>query len=358
MSDAKVTVLMLVYNAEKYIREAIESILNQTFRDFELLILLDSKTSDSSENIIKTYVDKRIRLVENEKSMGLSELRNKGLRLARGEYVAIMDADDISYPNRLEMQYEYMEKNPDVGIVASWNDVIDGGGKVVESWRPHRSSEDIYYFLNFRNCLAHCSILLRKDLVVRSGGYDETMRLSEDYALYSRVSKIARISQIQELLVKWRRHETSIGAKNRNELIERANSVVTDNLEHLAEKKIDDRILCLIRNNFDKINYHDLETVTKNQVLFSIQLVNEINEKIIHNAPHGLNKNKVRKISQRKLVNYIYLAALKGGILGSVGCLTKCVKGNASVKMRIMMLVVYRYLTYRIRKRRPCTQSQ
>ncbi len=350
MSDAKVTVLMLAYNAEKYIPEAIESILNQTFRDFELLIILDNKTSDSSEDIIETYIDQRIRLVDNKKSMNLSELRNEGLRLAKGEYVAIMDADDISYPNRLEVQCRYMERNPDVGIVASWNDVINDVGNLIESWNADRSSEDIYYILNFKNCLAHCSTLFRKDLVMNNGGYNETMNLSEDYELYNRISKIARIYQIQQPLVKWRRHKNSIGFKKRNELIERANSVAAHNLEHLIGEKIDDRILRLIRNNFDNIDYRDLDTLTKNDVLRAIQLINEINEKIIHNAPQGLRKDKIRRISQRKLGNYICLRALKVGILDSVGCLTKCVRGNVLVKVRIMMLVIYRYLTYCIRK--------
>lgn len=350
MSDAKVTVLMLVYNAEKYIREAIDSVLNQTFEDFELLIILESRTSDLSKDIIKTYIDKRIRLIENKKSMNLSELRNKGLRLTKGEYIAIMDADDISYPNRLKVQYEYMEKNPDVGIVGSWNDVIDDVGKAVEFWNADRSSEDIYYILNFRNCLTHCSILFRKDLVMNNGGYNENMNLSEDYELYNRISKIARIHQIQQPLVKWRRHHNSIGFRKRNELIERANGVVTHNLERLVEERIDDRILRLIRNNFDNINYHDLDTVTENEVLCLIQLMNEINEKIIHNAPHDLNKEKIRKAAERKLGNYICLAALRVGILNSVGCLTKCVRGNTLVKVRIMMLVIYRYLRYCIRK--------
>jgi glycosyltransferase involved in cell wall biosynthesis len=346
MSDAKVTVLMLAYNAEEYIREAIDSILNQTFRDFELLIILDSKTSDLSKDIIKTYMDKRIRLIENKKSMNLSELRNKGLRLAKGEYIAIMDADDISYPNRLEVQYKYMEKNPDVGIVGSWNEVIDDVGRVIEFWNGNHSSEDIYYILNFRNCLTHCSTLFRKDLVVNNGGYNETMNLSEDYELYNRISKIARIYQIQQPLVKWRRHNNSIGLRKRNELIERANSVVRDNLEHLIEEKIDNKLLCFIQDNFGNINYDYLDILTKNEFLHSVQLVNEINEKIIDNAPYSLNKKNIRKISKRKISNYICIAILKMGILNSMQYITKYTKGNVLLKIKIITLVIYRYLRY------------
>ena len=161
----KVTVLMSVYNGEKHLREAIDSILNQTFGDFEFLIINDGST-DRTADILQSYQDSRIKIIHNEKNIGLTKSLNKGLKLAKGEYLARMDADDISYPNRLEVQYEYMEKNPNVGIVGSWNDVIDDIGNTIGFWKCNYSSEEIYYILNFRNCLTHCSVLFKKELVI------------------------------------------------------------------------------------------------------------------------------------------------------------------------------------------------
>ena len=113
--NPKVTVLMPVYNCEKYLRESIESILNQTFKDFEFLIINDG-SSDKSAEIVESYNDNRINFVQNEKNIGLAASLNRGLDIAKGEYIARMDADDISLPERLEKQVRFMETNPQIGI--------------------------------------------------------------------------------------------------------------------------------------------------------------------------------------------------------------------------------------------------
>ena len=119
MKQAQVTVLMPVYNAEQYLREAIGSILHQTFTDFEFIIINDGST-DRSEEIIKSYTDTRIRYYKNESNLKLIATLNKGFDLAGGKYIARMDADDISLPNRLQLQFELMEKNPEVGLCGTW----------------------------------------------------------------------------------------------------------------------------------------------------------------------------------------------------------------------------------------------
>ena len=137
MRNPKITVLMPVYNGEKYLREAIGSILNQTFNDFEFLIINDSST-DSTREIILSYDDTRIRLEDNEKNIGLTHSLNKGLRLAKGKYVARMDADDISLPDRLEKQLAVIENNTDVSIVACWIDIIDKNNTYIGNWHADR----------------------------------------------------------------------------------------------------------------------------------------------------------------------------------------------------------------------------
>ena len=118
--DIKITVLMSVYNTkEDYLREAIESILNQTLREFEFIIINDA-SNEQTINILDQYNDDRIIRIDNEVNHGLTASLNKGLSVAKGEYIARMDADDISYPNRLELQYQYMQKHPNVAILGGW----------------------------------------------------------------------------------------------------------------------------------------------------------------------------------------------------------------------------------------------
>ena len=114
----KITVLLTVYNRES-ISKTIESILSQTYQDFELLII-DNASTDKTQSIIKSYSDKRIRLYINEKNMGQTYSLNRGLALARGEYIARIDADDICLPKRLEIQADFLDKNPEFGFCGSW----------------------------------------------------------------------------------------------------------------------------------------------------------------------------------------------------------------------------------------------
>ena len=130
----EITVLMPVYNGEKYLRPAIESILNQTFSDFEFLIINDGST-DNSESIILSYKDERIRYVKNENNLKLIKTLNKGIDLARGKYIARMDADDISLPTRLEREIEYMESHPECGLVSVFPYVMSESGKILHKSR-------------------------------------------------------------------------------------------------------------------------------------------------------------------------------------------------------------------------------
>jgi len=115
MKEPKVTVLMPVYNGEKYLNEAIDSILGQTFKDFKFLIINDGST-DGTADILKSYKDSRIKVTNNEKNIGLTKSLNKGLKMAKSEYIARMDADDISLPTRLQKQVEFMDSHPKVGV--------------------------------------------------------------------------------------------------------------------------------------------------------------------------------------------------------------------------------------------------
>ncbi len=203
----RVSVLMPVYNGERFLREAIESILSQTYRDFEFLIINDG-SNDRSVEIVESYHDPRIKLVHNEKNLGLITTLNKGIEIAEGRYIARMDADDISLPRRLEKQVSFMDGNPDVAVCGTWVETF-GAQKIL--WRYPLVPEAARCRLLFLPPVAHPSAIIRKSVLEEKGlRYDTGMRYAEDYDLWVRISEGSRISNIGETLLKYRLHENSL----------------------------------------------------------------------------------------------------------------------------------------------------
>jgi glycosyltransferase involved in cell wall biosynthesis len=212
MNESKVTVLMSVFNGEKFLREAVESILSQTFEDFEFLIIDDGSTDDSA-SIISSYHDPRIKLVTNNSNIGLSKSLNRGLKVSKGEYIVRMDADDISLPQRLEKQVEYMESEQEVAVLATKIALIDSDGNRVGYWNDDQctsTTEEIIERLPKANCIAHPSVVMRRDIVI-DYLYNENLNNSQDYDLWLRLAADGmRISKINEIFVLHRTHKSSI----------------------------------------------------------------------------------------------------------------------------------------------------
>lgn len=204
----KVTVLMTVYNGEKFLAEAIDGILNQTFRDFEFLIINDGST-DGSREIIKSYEDPRINLVDNETNIGLTASLNRGLSLAGGEYIARQDADDISLPGRLEKQISILERNLEIALLGSWYLEIDESGNPLREYKlpcePLQISWDSIFYCSFS------TVVFRRELVLNNvGSYDESFRYAQDWELYSKIARTHTAVNIGECLVKYRLHSRSM----------------------------------------------------------------------------------------------------------------------------------------------------
>jgi glycosyltransferase involved in cell wall biosynthesis len=343
--NPKITILMAVYNGEKFLREAVESILHQTFTDFELLIINDAST-DKSMEILSSYEDPRIRIINNEKNLGLTKSLNKGLSFAKSNYIARMDADDISYPERLEIQYHYMEDNIDVDIVGSWIETIDENGNTINVGKNPHSSEEIYYILNFRNCLTHSSIMFRKDIIVGNGSYNETLYNAQDYELWHRISKVSRIYQIQRVLVKWRMHDnlTDSNKKRRQEYT--VGFVVKNNFEHLINKKIDSNICDIIKANFEASYSSDFKPYNSEELFSSVTIFSEVNKRIIEVAPQTLNKQTVKKIGDKVLRNYVIKASINIEPQRLKYCISKCINYNIILKMMIAAHIAYKKLKY------------
>lgn len=209
---------MPVYNAERYLRESIDSILSQTYRNFEFLIIDDGSTDRSAE-IIRSYDDLRIRFVQNEKNLGISETLNRGIDLSTTDLIARMDADDISYPKRLQRQYEYMIVHPDCALLSTWCKVVTDDKKFI---RLERYRTKFYYYnLTFECWMYHPTIMFRKSMIEQVGKY--SMPYSEDYDLFWKVSTQFKISNLMEPLLDYRVSSTSLNTVQKKEEYEVAN---------------------------------------------------------------------------------------------------------------------------------------
>lgn len=186
---SKVSVILPVYNGEAFLKEAIDSILHQTFKDFELIIINDGST-DSSEQIIKSYSDNRIVYIKNEKNEGLIFTLNKAIYAANGKYIARMDADDVALPVRFEKQVEYLDANPEFVMLATCVILIDANGNRLSDWKEditHLTYREIKDYLPVNNCLAHPSIMGLAH-VFKKYKYRFNQKYSEDYDLWLRVT--------------------------------------------------------------------------------------------------------------------------------------------------------------------------
>ena len=210
MADVpSVSVLMPVYNGEEYLGEAIESILNQTFRDFEFIIINDGSTDHSAE-IVQSYDDPRIRYFESEQNMGLARSLNRGLALARSPYITRMDQDDISLPERLAKQVDSLNAHPEVGVLGCAVQLIDAGGKLSNIQRYPAEHGVLRWHLCFKSPIAHPTVMMRREVVARVGGYSIDIVHAEDYDLWRRLSWVTHLSNLEEVLLCYRRHETTI----------------------------------------------------------------------------------------------------------------------------------------------------
>lgn len=204
----KVSVLMSVYNGERYLRQAVESILAQTFADFEFIII-DDCSNDLSGSIINSYSDPRIVSVRNEINLGLTGSLNAGLEIVRGEYIARMDCDDVSLPERLGKQVSFMDSHPEVGVCGAWAKDIDEAGRVIAD-RPTRIGELADYYYWIPSPVIHPSAMIRAALLKRLR-YDHNLRYAQDYDLWLRIVKTGyKLASMPEHLLQYRVHAGSI----------------------------------------------------------------------------------------------------------------------------------------------------
>jgi len=263
MKVPRVSVIMPVYNAETFVRETIDSILYQSFADFEFLIV-DDGSSDKSFDVISTYIDQRIRVYKNDMNIGYVRTLNHLICLAKGEYIARQDADDISLPKRLEQQVCFMENNLDVGVCGTNAKIF--GKKNWKTSVPIKDA-DIRANMIFRNPLLHTSVMIRRSMFLDGGitKYDYYYCPSEDYALWFEFSLKAKLTNLPAELVLYRCHDKNVSLINEKIQIENANRIRHRVLECSLSIVMTEKEKCLHDLFFmsSNININDLKALEK-----------------------------------------------------------------------------------------------
>lgn len=226
MTNPQISVVMPTYNAEKYIAEAINSILSQTFIDFEFIIINDAST-DSTKEIIKSFQDSRITLINNEQNRGVAKSLNIGIAAAEGKYIARMDADDISLQQRLQTQFDFMEQHPDIDICGSWMETFGDNKCIIKVPKKHNDIKDELFF----SCsMLHPTVIFKKNLNLQ---YSSDFPRAEDYDLWCRKINELKFANIPEILMYYRIHSNQIGKAKKTKQNQDSYLIRLRNLENI-----------------------------------------------------------------------------------------------------------------------------
>lgn len=239
----EISVLLPVYNTkEKHLRECIESILNQTFKNFELIILNDGSETNVEE-IIKSYSDRRICYHKNSKSEGITNSRNRLLKLAKGKYIAVCDHDDISISTRFEKEYYFLESNPEISIVSGYIEVFSEINRKTNNkiWKT-KPYPVLFDFLK-KNELIHPACMWRKsDFEKFNLFYDEGYYGAQDYALFAKAIRYLKFANLQETVLKYRKHSNNV-SRDKKRMREETKKVKNEIIQFLTSDKKEQKLL-------------------------------------------------------------------------------------------------------------------
>jgi len=226
LSEIKITVIMPVYNCVRYVQEAVDSILEQTFTDFEFLIIDDAST-DGTLAILKQYTDPRIKLIEKPQNSGYTNSLNYGLSIAKGKYIARMDGDDVSTPDRLQIQYTYMELHEKIVVCGTAIQILGTDNIYIGP----ENYEDIKISLLKENCLAHPSVMIRLSVLKeRLISYDVTAEPAEDYRLWVRLCKYGELYNYPKVMLHYRLHNSQVSQQRS---LQQSKSAIISRIEML-----------------------------------------------------------------------------------------------------------------------------
>ncbi len=248
-----VSVVLPVYNGGAYFAESIQSILTQTYTNIELIVIDDGSTDNSSE-IIRTFPDPRIRFY-GQSNQGLPATLNRAIRLSNGKYIARQDADDVSFPMRIQRQVDFFERNPEYGVVGTWSKILGG---VKDRGRGHRhpiDNERLKFNLLFDSYFVHSSVMMRKSVIDKVGFYaTDKSRQPEDFELWSRIVRDGqfKVANISEVLVVYREVAGSICRTGKNPFSDNLMTLCTENIAWASGRSVSDSAV----NDLSAIVHH------------------------------------------------------------------------------------------------------
>jgi glycosyltransferase involved in cell wall biosynthesis len=236
-----VSIIMPVYNTEKYVAETIESILSQTYKNFEFIIVNDGST-DRTDEIISNFSDSRIKYIKCEKNLGIVDVLNKALTYTTGKYISRSDADDLSSPDKLKMEVEFLETHPEFGIVGTNYQFITHDGTKGRKIDLPETNEDITFAINFINPFMNSSILARA-AVMKKFGYEKSFEYAEDYRIWYQIAQESKCANLPVYSVLYRIHESNISRLNRKKSNEGVKRIQREGLQKMGidftEKELD-----------------------------------------------------------------------------------------------------------------------
>lgn len=240
------TVILPVYNGENFLNTCIDSILRQTYQDFEFLII-DDCSKDKSIEIINSYTDSRINFISNNKNLGLTKTLNNGIKMASGNYIARIDQDDFSRKDRFSKQINYLTKNPNVKLIGSWCNIVNQDNKFIKSLEPPSKREKILEAFVKTNPFIHSSVIFDKRTVLNLGGYPESFVHAQDFALWYSIIINNMVYNVPEKLVtiKWHSNRATLSSHNKKFIKNESLSIYKE-----ALKNQEISIICKIKGNF------------------------------------------------------------------------------------------------------------
>jgi len=302
---------MPVYDSECYIREAVESIQNQTFSDFEFIIIEDAST-DGTLKILDEYTeqDKRIRLVRNTNNIGCPRSLNKGLSQACGKYIARQDADDISLPERLALQVRFLEEHPEIGVVGTWTVPIDEKSQKKGIWKTPNSPVLVKWSLLFGNCITGASVMMHRSLMDENNVYRPDKFPATDYDLWIRLSEKTQLINLSKPLYLRRTHEKMIGIQYYEQQQQITRTLMKQNITKLLGEKIPDALITILW----RANHHQF-LVTQREFISVANLIRKLHKTyVIKNELKKVERRQIAEDATRRLVqfslsNYEYCSA-------------------------------------------------
>jgi glycosyltransferase involved in cell wall biosynthesis len=229
-----VSIVLPVYNGEKYLTESLDSVLSQTYQNWELVIINDGST-DGTENLILNYQDKRIKYLKNDGNKGIIFSLNRGIQESKGVYIARLDADDIALPFRIEKQVEFLSDNLDYVLCGSYFQTIDSKGKLLKTVTFPSNNRDAQSYLLLHNCFCHSAIMMRSH-IAKELKYDEKFQVCEDYDLWYRISRVGKILNLPVVAILYRVHDSNMSTRKSEIMFAHVNKINKRILDDLGIK--------------------------------------------------------------------------------------------------------------------------